>query len=241
MRIQLLIVGAGLLVLGSGTALAQAGPPMPGGTLGPNASAVVNGTREQMQGYNHVVSNLDHGQPANGAKSAGAVRKVVASEIIVGAAVRDMNGQAIGKVASVAADGVVIDTGSMKVKVPLIAFGRDNNGLLIGITAQKFAELTSKAHAQSAAAAPAKPEPRPATVADIATGAPLRDSEGKLVGKITFVSADGATIDTGQTKVKLPIDSFGVDTAGLVLPITLLKLKEMIAQSRAAAAAAAKH
>lgn len=239
MRIQLLIVGAGLLVLGSGTALAQAAPRMP--TLGPNASAVVNGTREQMQGYNHVVSNLDHGQPANGAKSAGAVRKVVAAEIIVGAAIRDMNGQAIGKVASVDADGVVIDTGSMKVKVPLIAFGRDNNGLLIGITAQKFAELTSKAHAQSAAAAPAKPEPRPATVADIATGAPLRDSEGKLVGKITFVSADGATIDTGQTKVKLPIDSFGVDTAGLVLPITLLKLKEMIAQSRAAAAAAVKH
>lgn len=233
MKIRLLIAGAGLLILGSGTAFAQMAPSMPG-PIGPDANSSAANTREQIQSYNHVISNLER-QPANNAKGAAAVRKVTASEISVGAAVRDVNGQAIGKVASVDPDGVVLDTGSLKVKVPVVAFGRDNSGLLIGITAQKFAELTSKVHAQTAVAAPAKPEPRPATVADIAKGAPLRDVDGKLVGKITFVSADGATIDTGATKVKLPIDSFGVDTAGLVLPITVQKLNELIAQSRAAA------
>lgn len=241
MKISRLMMGVGLLVLGNGAAFAQAAPAMPG-VSGPSASSVATGTREQMQGYNHVVNNLEQHRATNGTRAADAVRKVTASEVTPGAAIRDVNGQPVGKVASVDSDGVVVDSGSLKVKVPLVAFGRDKNGLLIGITAQKFAELTAKAHAQSVAvAAPAKPEPRPATVADIAAGAPLRDVDGKLVGKITFVSASGATIDTGATKVKLPIDSFGVDTAGLVLPITMEKLNELIAQSRGAATAAAKH
>ena len=234
MKIGLLIGGLGLLVLGSGTAFAQAAPAV-AGPLGPNASDSAAGSREQSQSFTHVMNNLDR-QPANSKSSGNAVRKVVASEITVGASVRDVNGQPIGKVASVDADGVVLDTGQSKVKIPVVAFGKDNSGLVIGITAQKFAELVAKAHAQTAAAAvPAKPQPRPATVADIATGAPLRDVDGQPVGKITFVSADGATIDTGSTKVKLPIEDFGVDSAGLVLPITVQKLNDLIAQSRAAA------
>jgi uncharacterized Zn-binding protein involved in type VI secretion len=181
------------------------------------------------------MNNIDRPR-ANSNSASGAVRKVVASDITVGASVRDVNGQPIGRVGSIDADGVVVDTGQSKVKIPLIAFGKDNSGLLIGITAQKFAGLVAQAHVQAAASAvPAKPQPRPATVADIATGAPLRDVDGQPVGKITFVSADGATIDTGRTKVKLPIEDFGVDTAGLVLPITVQKLNELIAQSRAVA------
>jgi len=235
MRIRLVISGLGLLLLGSGTAFAQAAPSMPG-PLGPNANDSAAGSREQSQSFNHVMSNLDR-QPANSKSAGGAVRKVVASDISVGAPVRDVNGVPIGKVASIDADGVVVDTGQSKVKIPLIGFGKDNSGLLVGITAQKFAELVAKAHAQTAAAVPAKPQPRPATVADIAAGAQLRDVDGQPVGKITFVSADGATIDTGNTKVKLPIEDFGVDNAGLVLPITVQKLNELIAQSRAAATA----
>lgn len=234
MRIRLLIAGAGLVALGSGTAFAQAAPATAGGPSGPNSIDVAGSARDQSQGFNHVMNNLDR-QAGNSKSSGGAVRKVTASEIVPGAAIRDLNGEPIGKVASVDADGVVVDTGSIKVKVPLVAFGRDSRGLLIGITSQKFAELTSKAHAQTAAAAPTKPEPRPATAADIAKGAPLRDVDGQPIGKITFVSADGATIDTGSTKVKLPIEDFGVDSAGLVLPITVQKLNELIAQSRAAA------
>jgi hypothetical protein len=233
MRIRLAIGGLGLLLLGSGTAFAQAGPAMPG-PIGPNANDSAAGTREQSQSFSHVMNNLDR-QPANSKSASGAVRKVVASDIAVGAPVRDVNGQPIGKVASIDPDGVVVDTGQSKVKIPLVGFGKDNSGLLVGITAQKFAELVAKAHAETAAAVPAKPQPRPATAADIAKGAQLRDVDGQPVGKITFVSADGATIDTGNTKVKLPIEDFGVDNAGLVLPITLQKLNELIAQSRAAA------
>jgi len=68
-----------------------------------------------------------------------------------------------------------------------------------------------------------------------ATGAQLRDVNGEPVGKITAVASDGATVDTGQTKVKLPLDAFGVDASGLVIGITLQKLDEIIAQADAAA------
>lgn len=236
MRIGLLIAGVGFASLASGTAFAQAAPSMPG-PIGPDSNAAAAGGRDQTEGFNHVMNNLDRRQTDAATGKSGAVRKVSAAEITPGAVLRDVNGQPIGKIDSVDPAGVVVDTGQLKVRLPLVSFGKDNNGLLIGITAQKFAEVTAKAHAQSAAAVPAKPQPRAATVADIAKGAQLRDVDGKHVGTITFVSADGATIDTGQTKVKLPIEDFGVDTAGLVLPITLEKLNDLIAQSRAAATA----
>jgi hypothetical protein len=56
---------------------------------------------------------------------------------------------------------------------------------------------------------------------------------GQAIGKITAVTADGATLDTGQTKIKLPLDAFGVDSSGLVLGITAQKLNEIIAQADA--------
>jgi len=34
-----------------------------------------------------------------------------------------------------------------KIKVPTTAFGKDSQGLMLGITAEKFNELIAKAHA----------------------------------------------------------------------------------------------
>jgi len=166
----------------------------------------------------------------------GAVRKATAADVKAGAALRDIDGKPIGKVDSVDADGVVVDTGQYKVKVPLVSVGVDKSGLVLGTTAAKFNNIVAKAHAQAAASAPpAKPEPRPATAADISAGTQLRDVNGQPVGKITAVAADGATLDTGQTKIKLPLDAFGVDTSGLMIAITAQKLNEIIAQADAAA------
>lgn len=230
-KILVMIGGLGLLMLGSETAFAQAGPAMPGPT-GPNANASASSGREQTESFTHVMNNLDRGHKT---VTKGAVRKVTAADIAVGAALRDVNGQPIGKIDSVAADGAIVDTGQSKIKVPLTAFGMDNSGLVLGITSAKFAELVAKAHAATAAAAPAKPAARAAAAADIVAGAALRDVDGQPVGKITGVYGDGATVDTGKTKVKLPFDAFGVDSSGLVIGITAQKLDEIIAQSRAAA------
>lgn len=231
MKILVKIAGLALLMLGSETAFAQAGPATPG-PIGPDANASASSGREQSESFTHVMNNLDRHRIV----TKGAVRKVTAAEIAVGAPLRDVNGQPIGKIDSVAADGVVIDSGQSKIKVPLVAFGKDDVGLVLGITAAKFNELVAKAHAEAVAAAPpAKPQPRSATAADIVAGAALRDVDGQPVGKITGVYGDGATVDTGKTKVKLPFDAFGVDGSGLVIGITAQKLDEIIAQSRAAA------
>jgi|GEM_PF-2559738 hypothetical protein len=208
-------------------------PPQPS-AMHPDSNAVTASNREQVEGYNHVANNLEGQHAADASKAS--VRKATAADLTVGASIRDVEGKAIGKVASLDPDGVVVDTGQSKVKLPLDAFGKDKSGLLIGITAAKFGEMVAAAHAQAAASAPpSKPEPRAATVADISAGAQLRDVNGEPVGKITAVASDGATVDTGQTKVKLPLDAFGVDASGLVIGITLQKLDEIIAQADAAA------
>jgi hypothetical protein len=214
-----------------GTALAQAGPAVPG-PIGPDANASASSSREQTQGFTHVMNNLDRQKIV----TKGAVRKATAADVKAGAALRDVNGLPIGKIDSVAADGVVIDTGQSKVKVPLVAFGVDSSGLVLGITSAKLSELTAKAHAATAAATPAKTGPRAATAADIVAGSALRDVDGQPIGKITSVSPDGATVDTGKTKLKLPLDAFGVDGSGLVIGITAQKLDEIVAQAQAASA-----
>ena len=232
MKVSVLVAGFGLLVLGSGVAIAQAGPAMPG-PVGPDSNSSASYGREQTQNFTHVMNNLDRQQPV---ADKGAVRKVTAAEITAGASLRDIDGKPVGKVDSVDANGVVVDTGQFKVRVPLVSFGKDKYGLVLGTTAAKFNDIVAKAHAQAAASAPAaKPEPRPATAADISAGAQLRDVNGQPVGRITAVAADGATLDTGQTKVKLPIDAFGVDSSGLMIAITAQKLNEIIAQADAAA------
>lgn len=229
-KVSVKIAGLALVMLGSGSAFAQVAPSMPG-PIGPDANASASGAREQTQGFTHVMNNLDRQKIV----TKGAVRKVTAAEITVGAPVRDVNGQLIGKIASVDADGPIIDAGQSKVKVPLVAIGTDSNGLLLGITAAKFSELVAKAHAETAAAAPAKPSARPATAADIVAGASLRDVDGQAIGKVTGVSSDGATVDTGKTKIKLPLDAFGVDSTGLLLGITAQKLNDIVAQAESAA------
>ena len=239
MKTSLLIAGVGMLVFGNGAALAQGAPPGAGAAPAPgtgDSSAITRANRDQQSGYNSVLNNMEKSKPAKGKPKAVAA---TAADVTTGTAIRDVNGQPIGKVDSLAADGVVVDTGQTKIKVPLESIGKDGSGLLLGITAQKFGELVAQARAQNetqaqAAAQQAAKEPKPATAADIVAGAALRDADGKPLGKVTSVSTDGATIDTGQTKVKLPLDAFGKDDSGLMIGITAEKLNELIAESRAA-------
>jgi hypothetical protein len=229
-----LMVAFGSLVLSGATAYAQGYAPPHASDMHPDSSAISSNNRDQVSAYNHVANTLE-GRHATSVSKPNA-SKATAADVTVGAPIRDLEGKPIGKVAALDPDGVVVDTGQSQVKVPLDSFGKDKSGLLIGITAAKFTEMVAAAHAQAAASTPpAKSEPRPATAADISAGAQLRDVNGQTVGKITAVAADGATVDTGQTKVKLPLDAFGVDSSGLVIGITAEKLNEIIAQADAAA------
>jgi hypothetical protein len=220
------IAGLGLITLANGTALAQT---MPGSNpYGSKPTATVMGEEQQDKGLDRLNNGFEGHLPT---KSNGPATKPTADDFVVGARIRDVDGQPVGRIDAVAANSVVVDNGRAKVKVPVTAFWKDNSGLLFGITAAKFNEIVAKAYAANAVAAPAKAGPRPATAADLVAGSRIRDVNGQPIGEITAVTADGATVDIGKTTVKLPLESFGVDGSGLLIPITAQKLNELAAKS----------
>ena len=138
-------LGAGSAAMVNAQATGSRTPTV--GTSG-DATNIAAGNREDNASYNHLIGST-------GAKSSkaddrssrkhGAAVPATAADIKAGSALRDVKGVSIGTVAALDTDGVVVDTGQTKIKVPLLAFGKDDQGLLLAITAAKFNELVSKA------------------------------------------------------------------------------------------------
>jgi hypothetical protein len=75
----------------------------------------------------------------------GQVKLATSADIKAGAEVYDPKGGAVGKVESVAADGVVVSTGSVKAKIPAKAIGKGDKGLVIAMTKSEFEAAAKKA------------------------------------------------------------------------------------------------
>ena len=164
----LLGIAGGLILVPAVAANAQSAPAptMPAGSGGGVRSQdVAAANRELDSSYNTLsargVKTTDKDRENARSKHASAV-PATAADIKGGAQVRDVKGVPIGAIAALApneivsdSDQIVIDTGHGKIGVPLAAFGKDDKGLLLSITAQKFNQLMAEASAQ-ASAAPAK-------------------------------------------------------------------------------------
>ena len=142
-----LIAGAAVAasIIAAGPASAQAtGAAAPGGA---NAAQATSNNREQNAGYNRVVGAMDPvtAKTDDAPVRKGKARAAAAGEVVAGSMVRDRDGKMVGTVEAVDADGAVVATGQAKVEVPLIAFGKDDVGLLLAITAARFNELVAKA------------------------------------------------------------------------------------------------
>jgi hypothetical protein len=147
---RLMAAGA-FALLGATVANAQAGTPsgVPGSG---DSGKITNSNRENNAGYNHVLAAGVKSQNAEErptAQKKPAAGPASAADLKAGSALRDKDGVKIGTIATVEADGAVVDTGTTKIKVPLVAFGKDGQGLLLGITAAKFKELVAKAHSSN--------------------------------------------------------------------------------------------
>lgn len=136
-----LALGMFALTAASG-ATAQFVGPAPGSG---NASQSSAATRDQQATYNRIIGNID---PVKGVPQGvkGKPKPAVAADLKPGSPLRDIVGVPLGIVTAVEADGAVVDTGKTKIKVPIVAFGKDDLGLLLGINAAKFGELVAKAH-----------------------------------------------------------------------------------------------
>jgi hypothetical protein len=75
----------------------------------------------------------------------GQVKEATAADIKAGAEVYDPKGGAVGKVESVAADGVVVSTGSVRAKIPAKSLGKSDKGLVIAMTKAQFEAAAKKA------------------------------------------------------------------------------------------------
>jgi hypothetical protein len=134
---------------------------------GPRPQDIAASNRQQDEDYNTLagrgvkVTNEDRANLSKPGAKHGSVTLATTADIKPGALVRDVKGAPLGKIAALApnevigvSNQVVIDTGRTKIAVPLIAFGKDDKGLLLSITADKFNQLVAQAQADSQARTP---------------------------------------------------------------------------------------
>ena len=98
-----------------------------------------NAQQAERAAYNSTIGHLS----PRGVK--GAPVPAAAADVVPGRALRDIKGEPIARVDAVDAQGVIVAAGSTRVRLPLNAFGKDEMGLLLGITADKFRALVVKA------------------------------------------------------------------------------------------------
>jgi hypothetical protein len=84
-------------------------------------------------------------QASDAQADTGQVKQATSADIKSGAEVYDPKGGAVGKVESVASDGVVVSTGSVRAKIPAKALGKSDKGLVIAMTKTEFEAAAKKA------------------------------------------------------------------------------------------------
>jgi hypothetical protein len=147
------LMAAALTAGGASVATAQSAqapaPPLPGTG---NSATISSSNRENNAEYNRLIgAGDDKPKKDDRAQARKAPVPATAADIKAGASLRDIKGVPIGTIASVDANQAIVDTGQTKIGVPLMAFGKDDRGLLLGMTADKFNQLVAQAHAKSQA------------------------------------------------------------------------------------------
>lgn len=89
-----------------------------------------------------------------------------------------------------------------------------------------------QAEADRRAAAAAKP----AAAGEVKAGAAVADREGRALGTIESVEADGAVVVTAAGKAKVPLEAFGKNAKGLLLAVTKREFESLVAKANAAPA-----
>jgi len=165
MRKTILFWITGAAVLGASGAANAQDSHAPAGAGGVDSRDVMAANRDRDASYNQLagrgvkVTNQDRADARR--KHASAVPATTA-DITAGAQVRDVKGVPVGTIAALASNEIVadpnqpvVDTGQVKIAVPLAAFGKDDKGLMLSITAEKFNQLVAQVQAKAP-----KPEPQ---------------------------------------------------------------------------------
>ena len=147
--ITIAFAAAGATAAGAQSTGPGSASPLPGTG---DSTKISQGNRDNNQAYNQLIGAADQtSKKDDRAERHKAAVPATAADIKAGAPLRDIKGVAIGTIVSVDASQAVVDTGQTKIGVPLVAFGKDDRGLLLGMTAEKFNALVAAAHGKSQA------------------------------------------------------------------------------------------
>lgn len=86
------------------------------------------------------------------------------------------------------------------------------------------ARIRDRAGPRTPRSVPAKPE-------QVIAGAEVRDPKGVVVGKIDAVSVGSAVIATELGKVEVPLEAFGMNNKGLLIPMSKADFDKAVAEA----------
>ena len=233
-RVMLRSMGGTALALASAASAQTVGGPPPGTvqTGGPRSQDVAASNRQVDSDYNTLAARgvkvTDKSKAGPPQKKAPSAAPATAEDIKAGMLVRDIKGVQIGTVERLEDDGAVVMAGNRLAKLPINAFGKDQAGLMIGITAAEFQNAIA---GSSVPVPPKEPQIVAATAADVNPGAEVRDSEGVPIGTVDKLVENGVVVLTDGKKVRLALNSLAKDEKGLLIGITASEFKAKIGGS----------
>src|SRR5581483_8126663 len=74
---------------------------------------------------------------------------------------------------------------------------------------------------------------RRAKANELTAGAIVNDKAGQVIAKIDQIDPDGVVVSAGAAKVKIPVDAFGHNKAGLLLDMTKAQFDQIVAKANA--------
>lgn len=146
-------------------------------------------------------------QTAPAAPAAGASATAAATAPTVGATIYDSAGVALGTVASITPQAIVLNTGSAQVPVPPASIGKTDKGFAMAMTKADLDAAVAASQAQAQAAVTAKLTP----------GTAVTGMQGAALGTIKAADAQFVTLTTAKGDVKLPVKGFSVNPSGQVV------------------------
>ena len=115
-------------------------PPATPQSTAPGQTGTTPGQEQPSPGQASDLTPADTGTTPSGQTTAkgqtatAATTKVTKADVKAGAAIFDTSGNTVGKIDSVSAKGAVLDTGKVKVTVPISSLAKSDKGLVIAMT-----------------------------------------------------------------------------------------------------------
>lgn len=133
----------------------------------------------------------------------------------VGATIFDSAGVEIGKVDSITANAVVVNTGTAKIGLPLTSIGTGPKGPALSMTKADLDAAQAKQQAAASDAAKAK----------LVAGTAVTSLDGAAVGTIKAADGQYVTVTTAKGDLKVPPTGFSTNaTGGVVIGMTSAQL-----------------